>query len=279
MTACLTNCGLVFGDGTCQTIAASGAVCVQTFCATGSWTMPPGTQFVEVYAVAGGGGGSGSGRGGSAGNNGPAGAGGSGILAKFPASLITSPVCVVVGAGGAGGQGICTTGYCNGSTGGASCFGSYVYVCGGTSSSAMNPIGSYFGGCALPQEALATSGTPYGNFSGGAGALFQYTVSLGSKNSVYGGAGGGAGGYTDCNVPYTYCMALSSGKSIFAGNGGDGNYFPGVGLNDGQGCKGCAGCFPGGGGGAGTTGTCCSLSCCGGCGGAGGNGRVIVYSW
>lgn len=266
MTACLTSCGLVFGDGTCQTIAASGAVCVQTFCATGSWTMPSGTQFVMAEIISGGAGGNGGGCGGSASNSGYGGGGGGGISITFPASLITSPVCVVVGAGGSGGCGCLASYYTNGTSGGYSCFGCYAIVSGGCGTSGasggvLNSIGTKAEACLI--------------YNGGRGGVQQYYSQFGPGDSIWGAGGGGAGGYVDTSVAYNASKGYCGGNSVRGGTGGCGGSTCCTATQ--PGCPGQPGTFPGGGGGAGATGS--TGAYCGGCGGPGAGGRVIVYSW
>lgn len=226
MSSCLTNCGVVFGDGTCQTSAAGSPPNVCVFCATGSWTMPTGTKFVEVYLVGGGGAGSGTAVGG---------AGGSGFRTIIPAECISSPVCVVVGAGGVrgvsdgGGRSI----FCGG------CMATYVASGGWCTTCACMP--EYTPGPCQGIMRMDPTCNPGGYCFAFSDKYNCYSQSCGCccivpgsasifmgghfwrTNSIYGGGSGHP------NTPWNPCIC---GRSVFAGRGG-------VGAN---------GCFPGGGG-------------------------------
>lgn len=239
---------------------------VQTFNASGTWTMPTGavTVMVEAWAAGGGGGGAGT----TAGSTGGSGGGGAYLLKTFLASGVTSTVAVTVGTGGTGG-----TGATDGTVGGNSSFGTYlsVYGGGGGSLSNLGVAGAGGGGGGIRSAGATASGATPGNggspiggtstvltssFGGGYGNAGESVhgggggaVSSVGGNSFYGGAGGGG-------------TSSAGGTSIFGGNGGAAN---------GADTNGSNGTQPGGGGGGAYNASGTARN-----GGNGGAGRIIV---
>ena len=115
----------------------SGPIQVDTFTASGTWTMPAGTNRVFVVAVGGGGGGGSSGCAPCGGGGG----GGGGYAQKWITSGLTSTVEVTVGEGGLGLSGVA------GRSGGTSSFGPFLSATGGG------------GGAFGPQGGSAGTGT------------------------------------------------------------------------------------------------------------------------
>lgn len=278
---------------------------VQLFSATGSstWTKPAGAKLIEVTLIGGGGGG-GSGRKGATGatrRGGNGGGGGAFSVSVFNATDLTSTVTVTVGAGGTGGAAQ-TTGTSNGNDGtrgGASSFGAYLYAVGGNQG-----FGGSGTGPAAPQTPM--SGTR-GDGALGAGSTATTVGIAGNfpdfSGAACGGANGGpitsanvvtAGGQ-GCNTTNSTAPSWINGNtnapanssvagngasgtdltttSLFGGESGDGggasNTIAGNGGNGGKWGGG------GGGGGASTNGTGNSS----GAGGNGGDGLAVVITY
>ena len=288
-----------------------GSVTVNTYSTPGtySYTVPAGAKYVTVWLWAsGGGGGSGarqattSARGGASG-----GAGGAFCKMDLIASSITSPVTIVVPAGGAGGAAVTanSTNGNAGSPGGHAQFGNLIAHLGSggtggstTGGSAAGQRSSLWGfatvaginsGVGSAAGAGGSSGTitPGAHFipssgGGGAGQLANQTASaLGGNGAAKGAAG--------ANIVSGWNVVISSGlggsnpgtaptngnngtTTLFGGGGGGGGgYTTAI-----AGQAGAAGNFPGGGGGGGSASDNGFNS---GAGGNGGNGLVIVVAW
>ena len=233
---------------------STDATDAQTFTATGTWTKPTGAKLVYVR-LWGGGGSGGKGAVPSTGKLATGGSGGGYGELWFNADDLTATVAVTIGSGGAA---TTTTG--DGAAGGASSFGSYATVGGGSAGRYVdtgNISWANSSGTSLNSIALLTS------VVGVVGASSSYTRALsinglysaaGSNStggsSIYGGAGGG--GLSDSE------SSNAGGTSVYGGNGGA------------SGNPGTAGTIPAGGGGAGGS-TNDS--------GAGARGQVEVYTF
>lgn len=233
------------------TTATSGAQCtalpyrnqgIQTFTASGTFTVPYGVTELDVFCVGGGGGGFSTTDG-----SGPGGGGGgyTGTVKK----VVVSPnqqYAVVVGSGGPAKA-----------AGGSSSFGSVLTVQGGSPSPAFagGSGGSGGGGGsagmgAVPPGGAGGSNGSNGVGSGGAAGIGQGSTTYAfaeSNNTLYAGGGGGSTGSNS-----TYFTGGAGG----AGGGGAGGYYVAAGV---------AGSINTGGGGGG-----------GNPAGAGGSGVVIV---
>ncbi len=293
------------------TAGGGGSVTVNTYSTPGtySYTVPAGAKYVTVWLWAsGGGGGSGarqattSARGGGSG-----GAGGSFCKMDLIASSITSPVTIVVPAGGAGGAAVTanTTNGNAGTPGGHAQFGNLIAHLGSggtggstTGGSAAGQRSSLWGfatvagvnsGAGGAAGAGGSSGTitPGAHFipssgGGGAGQLANNTTSaLGGNAASKGAAGanivsgwnvvisGGLGGSNPGTAPTN---GNNGTTTLFGGGGGGGGgYTTAI-----AGQAGANGNFPGGGGGGGSASDNGFNS---GAGGQGGNGLVIVVAW
>ena len=192
---------------------------------SGTYTTPPGVQFIRVRMVGAGGGGGGSGVTSSGGS------GGNGGNTTFGSSLL-------VANGGFGGNSIF-----NGGPG-----------AGGSASLGSGPLGSAFsgstGGATSDNATTLSIGGGGGNsviYAGGALPVFATAGGAGISNSggggagggtasvaAYAGAGGGGGGGVDAIIPapaatYAYSIGASgtagaAGTSGFAGGAGSNGY-------------------------------------------------------
>lgn len=278
-----------------------GGVDFQEFTSSGTWTKPAGATFVKVEVWGAGGGGEGQI---------PAsppvsfagGGGGAYMTRTFKADDLGSTAPVIVGAGGAGGDGLPATA---GADGGYSSFGPFAlvkayggygaaggeYGKGGRAWGELNP-GAGVNNTDLIEETLTIAVDPPGpaNIS-----IAYIGILTGAQNSNpaygYGGVslyGGGVGGGNEPSVTHL----RNGGGSVYGGGGGGfgspyirgqggsqkyvrgGNPNTGTGLGAGGG--GSSGFEPGfngsyaGGGGGGTGGFA---------GGNGGPGLVRVYTW
>lgn len=194
----------------------------QIFTASGTFTPPAGVSYYVVDAIAGGAGG---GQGGITGTS-SGGGGGARAIRIIPASQVTGPVTVTVGAGGTGATGTGSTGG-NGIAGGNSSFGSFFTVYGGgpgagantsnllggggggTSSAGLSGVSASLGG-GPSYSALLTNAVGV-NVFGDCGAAGAQNVPSG--NSEWGGAGGGG---------YGGGSPTGGGSSLYAGPGGGG---------------------------------------------------------
>lgn len=288
-----------------------GSVTVNTYSTPGtySYTVPTGAKYVTVWLWAsGGGGGSGarlattSARGGGSG-----GAGGAFCKMDLIASSITSPVTIVVPAGGAGGAAVTanSTNGNAGSPGGHAQFGNLIahLGSGGTAGSTLGgsaagqrsslwgfaTVAGVNSGTGSAAGAGGNSGTitPGAHFipssgGGGAGQLANNTTAASGGNGASKGAAG-------ANIVSGWNVVISSGlggsnpgtaptngnngtTTLFGGGGGGGGgYTTAI-----AGQAGANGNFPGGGGGGGSASDNGFNS---GAGGQGGNGLVIVVAW
>lgn len=212
----------------------------QAFTSSGTWTKPTGAEFIYAEVWSGGGGGANNT---ASSTNEMGGSGGEFVSGWFRASALGATETVTVGAGGAGAA---NGAVADGSTGGASSFGTWLAAVGGNPGK-QTSANTY---ATVPRSAVAflTDGALAGFISDQAGVGF---TGAGGK-TIYGGGGGGGsdtGGST-------------GGTSAYGGNGGGGNNT----LNT----PGTAGTAPaGGGGGSGNNGG----------GGAGARGEVRVWTW
>lgn len=236
--------------------AAGGAIDVQTFNASGTWTKPSSGNWAFVQAW--GAGGSGGSSNNNTGGRGGGGGGGAYISAWIRLSLLGATETVTIGAGGAA-----VSGAVNGNVGGNSTFGSWVtgFGGGGGTGTSTNNAGAGGGGGGQGAAGTAGSGT------GGRGVTTN-TVCSGGASGVPGGDGtidSGAGGGSSGGGP--------GGKGYYGG-GGAGS---GSGVSSNPGAVGGNSVYGGGGGGGASstsTGGTAGTSLYGGNGGAGGSNTV-----
>lgn len=289
--------GIMFGDGSTQTTAATGGTPtdVQVFTSSGTWTKPAGATSVQITVIGGGGGG-GSGRRGlaSGGLFGGGGGAGAGYTQRtIAANLLGATETVTVGGGGNGGGAQINndTNGNAGASGTASSFGTWVFAAGGTLGAAGG-VSTGTGGSVSSQRAM---------FSGGGGGSSSNTGTGSSGgNAATGGGGGGAGaGLTTVTgvlsggvggialTSFTSATNTAGGTSDgasgtaglsvtanwpLAGMGGGGGASSAAGAAGSGGAGGLYGAG-GGGGGASTNGNNS------GAGGAGANGIIVVTTY
>jgi hypothetical protein len=296
-------------DGSALLNLPGGAVDIQQFTASGTWTKPAGATTVFVRAFgAGAGGQSGQLAAASTAKSGGIGGGGGAYFEMWiAADELPSTVAVTVGAGGTGGAALTNTAALgnHGAAGGNSSFGDYVIAGGApTTSTSDRPGGTAMGGSSVAtflNGAIDTFPRGRGLFGGGFGGNGSSSSSTGGSNTMNSGAGGGGGaGESATNILSTAAaggarlvgVAVQQGSGAAAGtssaasptNGADGTS---IGMGGGGGGsattaanagRGGHGGFAGGGGGGGSnrsgSGTRSS-----GAGGDGGNGYVEVYTW
>jgi hypothetical protein len=263
--------GVTFPDTTTQSTAA-GAVDVQTFDESGTWTKPISGSMVRIQVWGGGGGGARNTT--TAVTTGSGGGGYNEIV--IPLSTLASTETVTVGAGGTGR----TASAGNGTAGGASSFGTLCTAYGGAgaitgngwvgggsplgagsfSSSQAPSLNSIFGGPNLVPDTYQLSSntaryfTPPSPFHGGMSGMITAACTADFAPIIGSIYGGGAGACAAGSVSFT------GAQSIYGGNGGNG----------GRSTSGIDGAIPAGGGGSRNN----SLN-----GGNGGSGRVIVTVW
>lgn len=234
----LTN--YIMYPGECRLIQCTGAAFNSlvlspfsvTYTSSGTFTKPPGYNWLDVEGFGAGGGGGSGGKAAGGGNayGGGGGGGGARRLATISAALVGATETVTIGAGGTGGaaQATDTTAGNAGTTGGNTTFGTLLTAYGGGPGPGGSAVGAATigggGGGALSVGLVsgvggdpidgAAAGTSRG-FGGGSGA-----------NATTGGAsvrGGGAGGG---------CPAAAGGSSVHGGGGGGGGA---RGVSDGDG--------------------------------------------
>lgn len=257
---------------------------------TATWTKPAWAQTVQVALVSGGGAGA-SGRRGASGTASSGGGGGSGggyAAQLFDASLLGSTETVTVGAGGTGGAAVTvdSTNGNQGTTAGASSFGTRLAAFSG----ARGPAGLSAAGTTGASGGVgqSTGGAGGGSNSGAAGSAGGSAGAGGSGGGGGGGitatpaftAGGSAGGNPTLNTTTaggaTDGAAGGAGGSVttgtaWGGAGGGGGASSVVGAG---GAGGAGGTYGAGGGGGGA-----SLNgFASGAGGNGGNGIVVVIT-
>lgn len=217
-------------NGSATYWADGGAINLQEFTSSGTWTKPTGARFVMVEAWGGGGGGASGRRGASDGSTynggGTGGGGGAFVRQVYKASDLPSTVTVTVGAGGAGGAAVTanSTNGNDGTSGGTSTFGSLITARGGvngvaTSSTGGTGTGAYGGqgGQSIPGTIVAGFSTGTADISWPASfgpmlyrASERYDVNVPSAGYA-GGSGGGVGSARD---------AYAGGGSLLGGAGG-----------------------------------------------------------
>jgi len=263
-------------------VSTQGPV-ITDFTSSGSLSAVTGATMYEVIAWGGGGGG-GSGRKGAEGSarfGGCGGNGGSWLRVMLPASALTFPVTVTIGAGGAGGASVTTdsTNGNNGTTGGSTSFGSYATVMGGYGgiggkATAETYYGAQPSGAPVGKggtngvgtiEVLATPGGMSGAAGGGGGGGWRNAANSSAIIIGIGGLGTGA-----LTAPSGSGAAGIAATAPLGGTGGNGGT---------TGTTGGAGGFIAGGGGGGGAGINGSPGTASGAGGAGAKGwlRVIAY--
>jgi hypothetical protein len=290
--------GLAKVDG--STITASGGVIsatgsgggapssiqdIQTFAATGTWTMPSGAKSIKVICIGGGGAGGTAAAGNNSANRtgGGGGAGGAMTICELQASAISSPVTVTVPAAATAGN--------NGST---VSFGNYCLAKGGnqgltgggggTGGNVNGTSGSQFSGSAGANGSATTNGTDasltttagFGGAAGGGGGAGVSTAGAvgnggaGSRpvlrQAPGSTGGGGAGGLSAGTLTGT--SGAPGDVAYMPGDGGGGGAST-TAATGGDGGPGGVGAGGGGGGAARTT---------GGTGGSGGAGAVYVIT-
>ena len=259
------------GSGVTSWIAQGGAINVQTFTSSGTWTKPSGySASSRVFVQTWGGGGSGGKAAYATG-----GGGGGYNEAWLTLSQFGATETATVGAGGAAVTGV------TGNVGGNTTLGSLITAYGGaggvaSASFAANNGGG--GGGQISAGSGATPGSPIlGRFTGGCASFAPPgnggSGGSGGLNAVDGFAHGGGGGGGPSS-------AMTGAASVWGGGGG-GGYYTST-LNAGAGgasvwggnggaavaaSNGVAGTQPGGGGGGTATGTST---------GAGGAGKIVV---
>src|SRR5271157_748669 len=125
--------------------AINNSVKVTKYIANDTWTIDTRTAMVEIHVFGGGGGGGSGRRGLSTASAGGGGAGGGAYTyAKIPATLISSPVAITVGAAanGAPAQTVNNTDGSAGTAGNNSSFGTYLVAGGGGAGVAGSSVGS-----------------------------------------------------------------------------------------------------------------------------------------
>jgi hypothetical protein len=273
-----------------------GALQVDEFAASGTWSKHPLAKLVCVE-LWGAGGGGGSGRTNSSGatrSGGKGGGGGIRAIRWFFADDLDASIALVIGAGGVGGATVTATATNgnNGGDGGDTTFGGHLIALGGQGGAGGNNSPSQTSlGSARNSDGRAHPDSIGGN--GGNGGLTLGSVGGASKN---GGAGGGGGAGSDTNNAGG--VGGEGGKEFHTTTLGGGPPGGALGVNDGAsgdptrceggGGGGCAagtgntnggnggdgGRASGGGGGGAATGTGDS-----GAGGAGGDGWARVIQW
>jgi hypothetical protein len=301
-------------------IGGTGACIVTTYEVADSpatWTMNPSTKYVTVYGWAGGnGGGSGTKSVSGASNGGGSASPGGAFCYSMPASMISSPVTVIVGAGGTGGVGQTGDNLQGnpGQTGGYSSFGTLratnvtatfnssgalilasgngvvvgnagattVFMNGVASQSAIGIAGQASNGV-IPGYTGGTSRMAMGAGGGGAGGNTGTERRGGDGNPVAGIDGtvlvaGGTGGLESTGIDGSNGSdaPLTYWFAGGAGGGGGGGYSVGAGGAT-TGGRGGNGGKPGGGGGGGGGGI--NSIADSGAGGNGGDGRVVVIEF
>ena len=237
----LTSDGTTWASSAPQGAATGPSV--QTFLASGTFTVPAGITKLMVTAFGGGGGGGGQGTTSSTtgGRGGVCGGGTASISGLIPGASIT----VTVGAGGAGGNSAGTG--ITGGNGGNTTFGTYV-TAGGGGGGQGGQVGSV--GVAGSLGTFTTTGTRLRKTTATTGADTLGGGGVGGTGQGGAGgsgiSGGGGGGFTGLTI----AAGISAGPGVdgFTSNSGTGVGGAGGGASGGIGSTNANG---GGGGGAG----------------------------
>lgn len=276
-----------------------GAVDIQEFTTSGTWTKPAGANTVYVEVISGGGGGGGGSEDGGTASERGGGGGASGMQLSrwYEASSLGSTETITVGAGGAGGGA-----RIDGAGGGDSLFGSHITARGGNGGDrgGGGTTSGGGGGSRWLRVYIGSSSEDRYALSVGGGTSLATTAEGGAYN-IYGPGAGGAGGPASSGVAYpgaegglgyaAYFDVFNNlngggpaGGAINGANGTSGASGTGSGGGGGGGDasggvagQGGNGGFPGGGGGGG--GASNNNASGGGTGGDGADGVVRVYTY
>jgi hypothetical protein len=247
----------------------------RVFTSSDTFVVPTGAKVVEVTCIGGGGGGGGGARN-LSGDRGGGGGGGGGLSRYLfraeDLGGVDASITVTVGTGGSAGaataSGTTALDGNNGTSGGTTSFGTFLYAYGGANG---------LGGTALPQIGGAGG---LGMFRGSSGGNASYPADNGAAS---GGGGGGGASFGLGSIPSAFNLtqsgtAGSAGTSNATlrgpGSGGNGR----VSTTTTVSAAGAGGLYGGGGGGGGE-GSTAGATGSGGAGGNGASGACIIRVW